>query len=633
MPIPKQTPFPEWQERESTPMQVLQSPVDASEKLFEISLDHHQKGRVAEAVEGYNRLIQIQPGHIAALYNLGNIYRQWGDVERAVSCFRKGLVHSPKNVNLLLELGNTLHQASLNLEAIASYERVIAIQPHNIKAHFNLAVVHRCVNNIEAAMHHFEEAAATHPENAVIHVELGNTYFLAGKLQRAIDSYKNALAIDPDTPNARLRLGMILRQTGQMDQAIEHFHLGSRLYSEDETFRFEMANTYYLASSFENAIRHYQAAIDIKPDYYEACCNLGNAYRQVQDYGQAIVFHQRADALRPNRPEILYQLGHSCYDTGEYRDALNWYHKAVMGGSESVGQGPLRIRIETSSACNLRCQHCPTGLNYQRGNRGIMGMKLFHHILEQMRNMPFLQDCVLYLGGEPLLNKNLATMCRLVKEQTPVKYTLFNTNAMLISNEICDELSQSGVDIIEISIDGHSPEENDFIRRGSKYDLIVRNVSMLRDRLPDTRIIIANTIVRRPGDPPEPEPPDFLRKDFPGLAINSHYAMKWPGFDSSKSALTNLGTAVECAREYCRKPFTEMVVRENGDVVLCCYDILGQHVVGNALSQSLIEIWQENFYQKLRNNMVQNRLEHLPKICQNCKIYTGETLYTISENQ
>ena len=66
---------------------------------------------------------------------------------------------------------------------------------------------------------------------------------------------------------------------------------------------------------------------------------------------------------------------------------------------------PTHIRIETASACNLRCQHCTTGVAYKSTDRRVMSIGTFDRVLDQVRALPTIRTAIMYLGGEPLLNR------------------------------------------------------------------------------------------------------------------------------------------------------------------------------------------------------------------------------------
>ena len=289
---------------------------------------------------------------------------------------------------------------------------------------------------------------------------------------------------------------------------------------------------------------------------------------------------------------------------------------------------PTHIRIETASVCNLRCQHCTTGVAYDSTDRRVMAMSTFDRVLEQVRTLPTVRLAIMYLGGEPLVNRHHATMCRRVKDETQIGKVKFVTNAMLLNAQWCDEIAEANVDLISISIDGRSPEENDSIRVGATYETIRDNIRMLKQRLDDkgaaTRIVIANTVFKRLEDPSQPTSPKFLLDAFPDIPVTSGYAMVWPGMKAEDTALEGLSVYQKKPRRFCDHPFYDIAVRANGDVILCCYDISGQHVMGNVLRDDLLDLYQSDAYVELRRAMLRRDESAVPDVCRRCVNFTGD---------
>lgn len=295
---------------------------------------------------------------------------------------------------------------------------------------------------------------------------------------------------------------------------------------------------------------------------------------------------------------------------------------------------PDTIRIETASACNLRCIHCTTGTAYDSTDRRVMKTETFDLLIEQIKKIPTLRTAVLYLGGEPLLNKSHATFCRRIKQETHVQKTKFVTNGELLTEEWCEKLAEADLTSISISIDGLSPEEHNALRLRSNYETIRRNIWMLHDHFQKrgvrTKIQIGNTQVLD-GDhrwyPGVVAPvPEFLAEEFPDFDIGSCYAMVWPGMTDNE---IGPGLVVENnahPRKYCDHPFYDLAVRANGDIVLCCYDISGKHVMGNVHRDDILELYQSPEYVAVRESMLNRDAAAAPKICQNCANFTGSTL-------
>lgn len=300
---------------------------------------------------------------------------------------------------------------------------------------------------------------------------------------------------------------------------------------------------------------------------------------------------------------------------------------------------PEMVRIETVSACNLRCQHCTTGVAYDSTDRRIMKMETFNILVEQLKQIPTIRTATLYLGGEPLLNKNHALMCKRIKEETTIQKTKFVTNGMLLTQAWCDKIADANVDSISISLDGLSPEEHNSIRVRSDYETIKKNIYMLKNTLESkgcaTKLQIGNTQINTVkgascmASKRAAVVPDFLLKDFPGYDIGSGFAMIWPGMTAEQTGIKGLTVQHTKPWSTCDHPFYDLAVRPNGDIILCCYDISGKQVMGNIHQDNILDIYQAPGYVELRRKMLDRDREAVPDICKRCWNFTGATFVRV----
>jgi radical SAM protein with 4Fe4S-binding SPASM domain len=288
------------------------------------------------------------------------------------------------------------------------------------------------------------------------------------------------------------------------------------------------------------------------------------------------------------------------------------------------------IRIEPASACNLKCSHCPTGVLPMA--RTIMTPPLFERALEQVAmHVPPIRVAVLYHGGEPFLNKHFLSMVPRVKA-LGIAHVKAVSNAMLIKPDMCDSIVASGLDAIEFSLDGESPQENDRIRVKCKFDhvsSIIRLMAAANERRgrPLT-ISIATTQFQTVRDfvPERAAPvPAYLRETFADIEnqieFKSTWAMQWPSLAPS--------AGYDILRDDSpRKPVTAcsliddtLTIRANGDVVPCCFDLTSMAVMGNIKTQSLADIWNGSPYQVFRAKFAAG--QH-PKLCEGCIVVSGD---------
>jgi radical SAM protein with 4Fe4S-binding SPASM domain len=62
--------------------------------------------------------------------------------------------------------------------------------------------------------------------------------------------------------------------------------------------------------------------------------------------------------------------------------------------------------------------------------------------------------------------------------------------------------------------------------------------------------------------------------------------------------------------------WTTAVITCDGDVVPCCYDKNGLHIMGNLAGMSFREIWRGEKYELFRGKVMRDR--RLVDICSNC---------------
>jgi MoaA/NifB/PqqE/SkfB family radical SAM enzyme len=132
---------------------------------------------------------------------------------------------------------------------------------------------------------------------------------------------------------------------------------------------------------------------------------------------------------------------------------------------------PVEAYFEVANRCNSLCATCPLTFAPQEPARH-MSLAEFCALVDQMPN---LQRAVLQGIGEPLLNRDLATMIRYLKERAV--HVAFNTNATLLTRRRQIGLIESGLDELRVSIDGGTPETYLRIRGIPAFDRIVANVA------------------------------------------------------------------------------------------------------------------------------------------------------------
>ena len=132
--------------------------------------------------------------------------------------------------------------------------------------------------------------------------------------------------------------------------------------------------------------------------------------------------------------------GAPAIDPGRYFDAAGEL-------SPVVDRPPVCLYLETTNRCNLLCTTCPRTFEDLEPPAD-MSWELFTRIVDQV---PDIARVVLHGVGEPMMVNELPRMIRYLKERGI--YVLFNTNGTLLTEARGQELIDTGLDELRVSLD------------------------------------------------------------------------------------------------------------------------------------------------------------------------------------
>jgi MoaA/NifB/PqqE/SkfB family radical SAM enzyme len=259
--------------------------------------------------------------------------------------------------------------------------------------------------------------------------------------------------------------------------------------------------------------------------------------------------------------------------------------------------------------------------------RGLMSDAVFARVLgEVAKHVPPIRVAVLYHGGEPLLNKRFPEMARRIKDLgIPLVKTV--TNGMFLRGENIPAIVRSGLDLIEISLDGASSEESDAVRRRSSFKRIASNVIALaehnRTEGRPLQIFVSTTQFKRRGDEGQATTPAWLRSTFaryPEIDFKPTWAMVWPNWQPKQGFKILPPPADYQAPKSCSLIDETITIRADGTAVVCCYDLATTSNLGNILETDLVDIWNgahSHFTEKFARG-------DFPAPCDSCGVVIGE---------
>ena len=296
---------------------------------------------------------------------------------------------------------------------------------------------------------------------------------------------------------------------------------------------------------------------------------------------------------------------------------------------------PLLVFLDPSSLCNFQCIFCPLG-NRQKAKesgrkRTFMSFEHYKKIIDDMTGFPDkIKTLRLYKDGEPLINSRLPDMIRYAKEKNVAQNIDLTTNGSLLTYDLGEALVNAGLDRIIISVEALSSKEYFEI---SKYKVDFRqyvdNIRHLYENKGSMTILIKITDVGVKGR--DQEFYDIFGDICDEISIDQITPV-WPEYQIDEKIKTSFdkdvyGQALISSVEVCPYIFYSMSINANGTVSACFVDWEQKIILGDAFSDSIVDIWNSTKHKALQLAHLEQKRSGLA-VCENC----GQLQYGSPDN-
>ncbi len=304
----------------------------------------------------------------------------------------------------------------------------------------------------------------------------------------------------------------------------------------------------------------------------------------------------------------------------QYKTLFRMY-QTYRSGRLYPSYPPIRLWIEPTNRCNLRCVMCPNSSDKVK-SRGFMEMSLYERIIDQVRGVVY--DANLHHTGESLLHPELPRMVRLARDAGI--YTRLHTNATLLDEEKSRALIAAGLDLISFSFDGYDAETYEKIRRGADFEKTLINIkrflALKRELRSETPYTIFEVINFSQGTK---EQIAAFKAPLMELGLNRFIVKEphnWSGEFEVEGEETMIGN-----RDFfvpCTFPWYALVIFYDGTVYPCPQDFFGKLKIGDLNTQTIQEVWHGVALVDLRRRMKAGDYEGLNP-CQQCDMIFRKT--------
>jgi len=308
-----------------------------------------------------------------------------------------------------------------------------------------------------------------------------------------------------------------------------------------------------------------------------------------------------------------------------------WRKKPMQWGM------PFTISFEPTTACNLRCPECPSGLRAFTRPTGNLKEDFFKETINELHKE--LLYLIFYFQGEPYINPKFLDMVKYAHDKGI--YTITSTNAHFLNDDNARKTIESGLDRMIISVDGTTQDVYEQYRKAGTLENVLqgaKNMVKWKKKLGSkTPHLIFQFLVVKPNEHQIPEVYRLAKEigidevklktaqiyDYengnpliPTIDKYARYAEKEDGSWQVKNELLN----------HCWKLWHSCVITWDGMVVPCCFDKDATHRLGDLKQTSFKSLWQGENYQNFRRMLLQGRdkIDICTNCTEGCKVWVSQ---------
>lgn len=305
-----------------------------------------------------------------------------------------------------------------------------------------------------------------------------------------------------------------------------------------------------------------------------------------------------------------------------------WNYALSRMGLVRISHAPLFVSVEPAAVCQLRCPECPVGrrdngISTSRNTDRLMSVDLFRKVLEEVKQ--YAHTMQFYFQGEPLLNKDLATM--IAEAHEAGLYTIVSTNAQAMTKELAEALVKAGLSRIIVSMDGLTQATYGAYRIGGnieKAKAALRYLRKAKEQYGGKTTIELQCLRLKTNEHEWKE----LKRQYKALGAdclslktaqlydyeNGHDLMPSdPRYSRYEQGAGGLYHRKKRSRG-CLRVWSGVVVTTTGEVLPCCYDKSHAYSYGNIQDAPIAELFKNEKAMAFRRAAMSEQ----PKICQEC---------------
>jgi tetratricopeptide (TPR) repeat protein len=182
------------------------------------------QGRREEALQVFDKAVQLKPDDADLWRNLGDALVEAGRSGEAILAFQQALKLNPRHWDAASKVANLLYSAQRFEESVASFTICNGLQPDHFPTVYMRALALQKLKRFDEALTDNMRAYGLDPASADTCNNTGNVLRALGRNEEAISWYDRSLKLRPDFADTLTNKAVALAELCRFDEAITTYH-------------------------------------------------------------------------------------------------------------------------------------------------------------------------------------------------------------------------------------------------------------------------------------------------------------------------------------------------------------------------------------------------------------------------
>jgi tetratricopeptide (TPR) repeat protein len=224
------------------------------------------QGAYTEAIDIFERLLEIDPRHAIALNNLGAALSKLSQYQQAEKYFRAAVKERPDFADAYSNLGMVSRWRGYFDDSEKSLRTALKLNPSHLDARTNLGMTLALLNRFREAKSQFNKVLKRRPRDAEALFGMGQIASMEGRFDESEKTFRRALQIRPKMPVAWAALSSFRKMTpsdAAWLRSVEEIAASEIPPMEAATLHFAMGKYHDDIGQFAQAFENYREANEL----------------------------------------------------------------------------------------------------------------------------------------------------------------------------------------------------------------------------------------------------------------------------------------------------------------------------------------------------------------------------------